>query len=90
MPLNSAIAINARRQAPSALASSELAGCGRSGPIDWLMEASYLQRASQPQGVAIGSETYTGWRRSFGRRTAAPNPDNILLITGSLGQVHGR
>jgi hypothetical protein len=37
MPLNTAVAIKARRHAPSAAASSELAGCCRAGAWTWFM-----------------------------------------------------
>jgi hypothetical protein len=37
MPLNMAVATKARRHAPSAAASSELAGCCRAEPGTWFM-----------------------------------------------------
>src|SRR5580658_6261530 len=96
MPLNSAMAIKARRQAPSAVASSELAGCCRSGPIGWFMEVSYLERASHPRD-ADQHRTYRGpdlhnnsWL-SFKRHNVDPQTrTTVLFVTGLLGRVQGR
>src|SRR5579863_6818868 len=47
MPENKAVATKARRQALSAAASSELAGCCRGGPRLWLMDRAYHRNGRQ-------------------------------------------
>src|SRR5471032_3301946 len=86
IPLNSAMAIKARRQAPSAAASSELAGCCRDGPTGWL-----IRRAYHSGGREMRPDV-RDWRPV--QRPEQRNPPTriritILLVTDALGQVHG-